>query len=68
MPDPIDDPRVQIERLTQQLALTTLLLREAYDALTNPESRVDLRDLTKAIQPFVTPRPQRADDVIDPRD
>ena len=44
------------------------LLNEAYELLNNPESRLDIREWLKVAKPLVTPRPQRADDVIDPRD
>jgi hypothetical protein len=34
-----------------------VLLREALDALTNPETRVDVKDWTKAAQRVVGPKP-----------
>lgn len=36
-------------------ARTQQLLREAFDLLTNPDSRVDLRDWQKSATPLVTP-------------
>jgi hypothetical protein len=43
------------------------LLREAYDLLTNPESKVDWRDWTRAAAPIVGKRPtmQQAVDIIE---
>jgi len=45
----------RLRLVLQDAAVTRQLVREAYEALTNPEGHVDLRDWLKTAAPFAKP-------------
>jgi type IV secretory pathway TrbF-like protein len=59
MPDPVELATLKQAHADERLAdarkfdVVQQLLREAYDLLTNSQTRVDLRDWMRAAEPFV---------------